>query len=489
MVTLLPWPGPERQGVGGSNGWRAGVIYPGTMEARLPSPPPRPPGRPVIGHLLEFRADRAAMQLRTARSYPDAAAMRLGVFSVVMVSSPAMAHDILATQAEAFTKSLGLSVFLRPLLGDGLLTSERENHTRQRRLIAPAFTLKRIAAYATTMGQRAKQLLEGLNDGDRVDASELMMRLTLEIVGKTLFDAEVGSDAGEVGGAITEVMQNTIKTLSSILPVPPSVPTPRNLRSRRARAKLDAIIYRLIAARRASPGDRGDVLSILLAARDEDGTSMTDEQVRDEAMTLFLAGHETTANALAWAVYLLAKNPAARARAEQETAHLVGRQEPVGYEDLKALPYTMAVLKETMRLYPPVYVMGRRAARDVVVQGGEGGAAMQVKKGNNVLINVLGIHRRPELYPDPDRFDPERFLGDREKQLGKCGYMPFGDGPRVCIGNHFALMEGHLILATLLASRRLDLERPQERIGTEPLVTLRPRGGVPVVVRRRLPPS
>jgi cytochrome P450 len=449
-------------------------------------PPPRIAGRPVIGHLMEFRANRTAMQLRTARSHPGAARLRLGLFDVVMVSSPAMAHDILATQADAFTKSLGLSVFLRPLLGDGLLTSERENHTRQRRLIAPAFTLKRIAAYATTMGERAKQMLDGLKDGERLDASELTMRLTLEIVGKTLFDAEVGSDAEAVGDAITEVMQNTIKTLSSILPVPPKVPTPRNLRSRRAREKLDAIIYRLIAARRASPGDRGDVLSILLAARDEDGTTMTDEQVRDEAMTLFLAGHETTANALAWAIYLLAKHPTVRTRAEQECAHLVGRKEPVGYDDLKALPYTMAILKETMRLYPPVYVMGRRAARDVVVHSDEDeGGEILIEKNTNLLVNVLGIHRRPELYPDPDRFDPERFLGDREKQLPKCGYMPFGDGPRVCIGNHFALMEGHIILATLLASRRLDLQRPMDRIGSEPLITLRPRGGVPVRVTPR----
>jgi cytochrome P450 len=458
-------------------------IYPATkMQAQLPR---RVAGRPVIGHLMEFRANRTAVQLRTARSHPDAAKLRLGVFDVVMVSSPAMAHDILATQAEAFTKSLGLSVFLRPILGDGLLTSERENHTRQRRLIAPAFTLKRIAAYAATMGARAQQALGALREGDRIDASELMMRLTLEIVGKTLFDAEVGTDAEAVGDAITEVMQNTIQTLSSIVPVPPRVPTPRNLRSRRARAKLDAIIYRLIAARRASPGDRGDVLSILLAARDEDGTTMTDEQVRDEAMTLFLAGHETTANAMAWAIYLLAKNPAVRARAEQETAHLAGRTDPVTHEDLKALPYTLAILKETIRLYPPVYVMGRRSSREVVVRGAEGGGDTRVPKHTNVLINVLGIHRRPELYPDPDRFDPERFLGDREKQLGKCAYMPFGDGPRVCIGNHFALMEGHIILATLLASRRLDLDRPQERIATEPLITLRPRGGVPVRVSSR----
>jgi cytochrome P450 len=454
------------------------------MSAAPATEPPRIPGLPLVGHLMDFRSDRTAVQLRTARSHPDAARLRLGVFDVVMVSNPAMAHDVLGTQADAFTKSLGLSLFLKPLLGNGLLTSEHEEHTRQRRLIAPAFTLKRIASYAQTMGERAARAVGEMPEGERVDALDAMMRLTLDIVGKTLFDAEVRDDAEEVGEALTELMENTIKTLSSVLPIPPQIPTPRNLRNRRARQRLDVIIDRFIAARRRDPGDRGDVLSMLLAARDEDGTTMSDAQVRDESMTLFLAGHETTANALAWAIWLLGRNPAVRARAEQETASLVGRKQPVGYEDLKGLPFTLAILKEAMRLYPPAYVIGRRSQRDVVVAGGANGPIL-VKKHTNVLINVLGIHRRPELYADPDRFDPERFLGDREKSLPKCGYMPFGDGPRVCIGNHFALMEGHIVLATLLASRRLDLQRPLDRIQPEPLITLRPRGGVPVVVRKR----
>ena len=448
-----------------------------------PQIPPRIPGAPAVGHLFAFRKNRTAVQLRTARAYPEIAKLRLGIFDVALVSSPAMAHEVLSTQASSFHKAISLSVFLRPLLGYGLLTSEEDAHARQRRLIAPAFARGRVAAYAQTMGERAARAVDGLQEGQTLDIAAEMMRLTLEIVGKTLFDAEVGSDAGAVGDAITETMENTMATLTALVPMPPSVPTLRNLRSRRAQAKLDAIIYRLIAARRASPGDRGDVLSILLSARDDDGQAMTDKQVRDEAMTLFLAGHETTANALAWALYLLAKNPVARARAEHETAGLAGR--PVGYADLPALPYTLAILKETMRLYPPVYMMGRRCVREVILTG-EGGARYLVKKDSNVLVNVLGIHRRPELYPDPDRFEPERFLNDAERSLPRCAYVPFGDGPRVCIGSHFALMEGHIILAALLSSKRLELSPGSLHVRHEPLITLRPRGGVPMRVVPRI---
>jgi cytochrome P450 len=446
--------------------------------------PPRIPGTPLLGHLMAFRADRAAVQLRTARSHPDVALLRMGVFDLLLVSSPHLAHDILQTQDDAFSKSLGLSLFLRPLLGDGLLTSEREFHARQRRLIAPAFTLKRIAGYADTMADRASRAVASWNDGETFDAAEVMMKLTLEIVGKTLFDAEVGSDADAVGEAVTKVMSNMIASLSSVLPIPPAIPTRRNRDSRRATGQLDAIIYRLIAERRMAPADRGDVLSMLLAAQDEDGTVMTDKQIRDESMTLFLAGHETTANALAWALYLLARNPDVRARAEEEIRAQSHRDGPLQFEHLKHLPFTLAVLKEAMRLYPPAFVIGRRSLRDVVLAGGADGRRFQVKKHTNVLVNVLGIHRRADAFPEPERFDPTRFLGDREKELPRCAYMPFGAGSRVCIGNHFALMEGHLLLATILRSARLDLVPGTPDITTEPLVTLRPKGGVPVRVSK-----
>ena len=237
------------------------------------------------------------------------------------------------------------------------------------------------------------------------------------------------------------------------------IPTRHNLASRRGRKKLDAIIYGLIEERKNRPaGVEGtDLLSLLLAARDEDGSKMSDKQVRDESMTLFLAGHETTANALTWTLYLLARHPEVRARAEQEAAPFARRGTPLTMEDLKSLPYTLAVLKESMRLYPPAYIIGRRALKDVYVPGERPGATCRIEKNKLVFINVLGIQRRPDLFPDPDRFDPTRFLGDKEKELPRCAYLPFGAGPRICIGNHFALMEGHLLLATIVGAARLDL--------------------------------
>jgi cytochrome P450 len=450
-------------------------------------PLPRVKGAPLTGSLRDFRTDRIGMQLRVARAYPHLAQVRLGAFRILLASSPSIAHEVLQSQTDAFVKSLGLSLFLRPMLGDGLLTSEHDFHARQRRLIAPSLTPKRIAAYADTMAARAASMVASWRDGEELDAAEAMMRLTLSIVGKTLFDAEVEGDATAVGEAITRVMENTMATLGSVLPIPPMVPTPRNLESRRARLALDAIIYRLIEERRreASSVDRGDLLSLLLAARDEDGSRMSDVQVRDEAMTLFLAGHETTAAALAWCIHLLAKNPEARARAEEETAPFTRRGDPLALSDLRALPYTLAVLKEAMRLYPPAYLVGRRATRDVTLPGPAPGEEHHIPKGTTILVNIFGIHRRPDLYPDPDRFDPSRFLGDKEKELPRCAYLPFGAGPRVCVGNHFALMEGHLLLATILAGARLDHLPGHTEVAPDPLVTLRPRGGVRVRVTRR----
>jgi cytochrome P450 len=236
--------------------------------------------------------------------------------------------------------------------------------------------------------------------------------------------------------------------------------------------QLDEVVYRIIRERRAAGGDRGDVLSILLQARDDDGTPMSDRQIRDETMTLALAGHETTANALAWTFSRLSRHPEVRARMEEELDALPSaRGAAVTMEELKLLPYTLAVLKESMRLHPPAFVLGRRAERDVVV------GDRLIRKGSLVLINILGIHLRPDLWPEPSAFRPERFLGDAEKQLPRCSYMPFGAGPRVCIGSHFALLEAHLLLATIARRVRFDALAP-EPPRPEPLVTLRPQGGV-----------
>ncbi|MBX3206740.1 MAG: cytochrome P450 [Labilithrix sp.] len=430
---------------------------------------PRIPGRPILGHLASFRNDRVGMLLRLAKTHPDIVEMPMGlVRRVVVVSSPSLANEVLSTKQSAFVKAPGLAVFLRPVLGGGLLTSEHEVHERQRKLLAPAFAHKRIASYAATMAERAERFATTLREGEPLDLAEAMMRLTFEIVGKTLFDAEVVSDASAVGDALTTAMEVAMGQLGAVIPLPPMIPSPQNLKYKRAVARLDEVVYRIIRERRAEGGDRGDVLSMLLDARDEDGTAMTDRQVRDEAMTLFLAGHETTANALSWTFYLLARHPDARARMEAELDAL-GRVP--SYEDLKQLPYTLAVFKEAMRLYPPAYVLGRRSVADATI--GE----HLVRKSSIVLVSILGIHRRSDLWPDPETFDPGRFLGDKEKQLPRCAYMPFGAGPRVCIGNHFALMEGHALLATV--ARRVRFEPTSaEPAELEPLVTLRPKGGL-----------
>jgi cytochrome P450 len=441
---------------------------------------------PIIGHVRLLKRARTSMQLSLGRELKEVTRLKVALgLEPVWVTSPAVAQEVLATKASSFVKAFGLAVFLRPLLGDGLLTSEREAHTTHRKLLAPALAHRRIASYGELMAERAARMVATWSDGQQLDASEAIMRLTLEIVGKTLFDSEVGGDAGVIGEALTEVMERVIGQLSSFVPVPPQVPTLSNLRMRAAIRRLDAVVYRLVRERKASGGDRGDLLSMLLAARHEDGTPMSDRQIRDESMTMILAGHETTANALAWSLYLLDRHPHVRERLEAEVDAL-DTPAPTA-ADLERLPYALAVFKETMRLYPPVYMVARRACQDVelVDRSFEEPRAYAIRKGSLVLVNVLGIHRRADLYPDPDRFDPERFLGKGgAHEQTRCAYLPFGAGPRICIGNHFALMEGQILLATIARAARLELttDRPIE---TEPLVTLRPKGGLPVRVRKR----
>jgi cytochrome P450 len=435
-----------------------------------------PGGHPIFGHVGAFRTDRVGLLRRIGRESPEAVELPMGVFRrIVVVSDPVLANELLVTKQSSFVKAPGLAVFLRPVLGHGLLTSERPVHDRQRRLLAPAFAPKRVAAYAATMTERTDRLVDSLASGDTLDLTEALMKLTFEIAGKTLFDTEVGAAANTVSEAITTAMTIVMGQLSSVVPMPPVIPTPANLTYRRAVSRLDDIVFRMIDERRREGGDRGDVLSMLLASRDEDGTAMTDRQVRDEAMTLLLAGHETTANALAWTFLLLARHPEARERLEAELDALGRTPE---YDDLKRLPYTLAVLKESMRLYPPAYLLGRRAIEDTVLAG------RRIKKWTVVLVNILGLHQRPEIWPEPERFQPERFLGDRERQLPKCAYLPFGAGPRVCIGNHFALMEGQLLLATMARRARFSLER-DEPVACEPLVTLRPKGALSMRVNLR----
>lgn len=442
-------------------------------------PLPTLPGAHVLlGHLPAFRNDLAKFLLEGAATGLEAARTPLGFTRrVAMISSPALVNEVLVTRATSFIKTQGMTVFLKPVLGEGLLTSEDQTHERARRLLAPAFTPKRMAGYAATMSERAARFASGLKDGATLDLAGAIMALTLEVVGKTLFDAEVGSDAGTVGSALTVGMEVAMGQLSSVVPIPPMIPTPGNLRYRRAVKDLDKIIYGIIRTRRAEAEDRGDVLSVLLSARDEDGKPMTDRQVRDEAMTLFLAGHETTANALSFAFWLLAQNPDVVAELRREVETVLGDRAPT-LADIPRLAYTQQVVEESMRLYPPVWAFERQALQDDVIAG------YHVPKGTIVGVSPYVLHRRPELFPDPLRFDPTRFDKAKVKERNKHAYLPFGGGPRTCIGNMFALMEMQIVLA--MAVRRFDFSvAPDFEVVLDPSVTLRPKNGIAMTATPR----
>jgi cytochrome P450 len=446
----------------------------------LVPPKPRVPGLPLLGHLLQFRRDRFGLLVDIGKEERDLVSMRMGFFGILMASSGRLAHEILVEKADAFIKSRGLSVFAKPLLGDGLLTSEHDVHKRQRRMMAPVFAHKRITSYGDVMVDKTLASAVAIGKKSETDLADEMMRLTLEIVGKTLFDAELAGEASAVGEALTFAMQQMMDSMVRMVPTPPAVPTPGNLKLRHAIRRLDEVVYGMIRERRASGVDRGDMLGMLLATRDaDDGTGLSDREVRDQAMTIMLAGHETTANTLAWSFYLLGRHPEVREGLEREIDTVLAGRAPT-VADLPSLPYSLAVIKEAMRLYPPAYMLGRRATRELTI------GDARVEKGQVVIVNVVGIHRRRDAFPDPERFDPERFTPEREKALPPQGYMPFGAGPRICIGNHFALMEGQLLLATLAQKLRFDLVS-KEPVDTEPLVTLRPKGGLPVRVVARQP--
>jgi len=284
------------------------------------------------------------------------------------------------------------------------------------------------------------------------------------------------SQADQIGAALKVALGYIDAQTSTALPTPIGWPTPANLRNRKAIARLDALVYRMIAERRASECDTGDLLSMLLLAQDEDGHGMSDKQVRDEVMTLFLAGHETTAVGLTWAWYLLTQHPAIYARLRDEAGRALAGRTPT-FDDLAHMPYTLQVLKEAIRLYPPAFVIGRYAIRDVEI------GDRRLPKGTWIIISPYAIQRRPDYFPEPDRFDPDRWTPEAEKQLPRYAYMPFGGGPRICIGNHFAMMEGQIILATLAQRASFELV-PGQQITVQPLVTLRPRGGIRMTVRR-----
>ena len=424
---------------------------------------------------MRFRRDPLAFFTAIAK-INDVVHYQMGPRHVTFLNDPDYIKDLLVTSNRKFIKSHVLQRAKR-VLGEGLLTSEGEMHLRQRRLAQPAFHRQRIAAYAETMVAEAVALSERWQAGAIVDIHAEMMRLTLIIAGKTLFGTDVAEDAEEVGAALADFMEMfgfiflPFSNLLERLPVPPMN------RIGKARKRLDAIIYRLIRERRASPGDQHDLLSMLISATDfeGDGTGMTDEQLRDECVTIFLAGHETTANALTYAWMLLAQNPETAERMHDEIATLNGRLPTA--EDFPRLRYTYAVFAETLRLYPPAWGLGRQATEP------HSFGEQHVEPGTMVICSQWVMHRDARYWPDPERFDPERWLQE-DKSRPKFAYFPFGAGPRQCIGESFAWMEGVLLLATLTQRFAAEL-RPGYQLRLRAAITLRPKDPVPMRLAAR----
>jgi cytochrome P450 len=409
------------------------------------------------------------------REYGDLIGLRILNFRILLINHPDHIEDVLVNHPRKFIKGRVLKANKR-VFGSGLLTSEGDFWLRQRRLAQPAFHRARIAGYASTMAEYTERLLHEWQDGEERDIHKEMMRLTLQIVGKTLFDADVEGDAQDVGKSMELLLELGADFRRTVL-IPHWLPTPVNLRLEGAIRKIEKVLYRIIAEKRASGRDAGDLLSMLLAAQDEDGSRMTDKQLRDEAITLFLAGHETTANTLSWTWWLLAQNPAVEAKLHGELRAVLGGRTP-SLDDLPKLVYTNHIITESMRLYPPAWGTARTAIEDHEIAG------YSVPKGSGVSFAQWTVHRDPRWYDAPEEFRPERWEGDLLKRIPRFAYFPFGGGPRQCIGNSFALMEAALVLATIAQQYRFRLveEHPVVPLAS---ITLRPRHGIRAVLEAR----
>jgi cytochrome P450 len=431
----------------------------------------------VGGHFIRFRRDPTEFLTELSR-LGDVTFFRMGSQPGYFINHPEMVRDLFVLNAHKFKKGRALQR-AKKLLGEGLLTSEGRSHLRQRRMIQPAFHRQRIAAYAETMVTYGERMAGKWRDGEVRDIDKEMMHLTLQIVGQTLFSADVEDEADGVGQAMTTIIE-----LFNFLLLPFSewlekLPLPHSRRFNRSRDTLNAVIYGIINERRRSGEDKGDLLSMLLMAQDEDdGTAMTDEEVRDEAMTLFLAGHETTANAMTFTWYLLSQNPAAEAKLHAEVdAVLAGRRPAV--DDVPKLKFTECVVAEAMRLYPPAWAIGRLSLEEHMFGG------FKVPKGSLVLASPYVGQRDERFWPDADKFVPERWETQSIKEAGQKNiYFPFGGGVRRCIGEGFAWTEAVLLVATFAQKWKLRL-MPEQKIALHPMITLRPKYGMKMKIHER----
>jgi cytochrome P450 len=444
-----------------------------------PIHPPIPslPAWPLLGNLIALRNHRLELLQRISQEFGDLGAFHFGPRLVPVLNSPELVSLALVSQSNHFEKTATVRRLGRPVLGEGVFLSEGEKHAQQRRLLAPHFQHRRVLGYSDMIADCAQRLQAGWTDGATINLLEEMTRLTLWIISQFLFGADMAEEH-VAGQLLTGIFRHFSDAITNPLRPPQSWPTPRNRRVKRDLARLNAILYDLIQTRRDQATASQDLLSQLLHPQDpQDSPAPDNQELRDEALSLFVAGHETTATALAWCWYLLASHPEIAERVRVECDQLPRERLPTG-ADLTSLPWTVQVWKETLRLYPPVYAFTRRATIPI-----EYGPYL-IHKGASVVISPYTLHRRPEIFPEPGRFRPERFAPAEEQRLPRNAYIPFGAGPHTCPGMHLAMVEGPLILATLAQRVTFTLVESTP-VQPEPLLTLRPAGGIPVIVRRR----
>jgi len=438
---------------------------------------PGPKGNLILGVMSEFNRDTLGF-IERMRDHGDVVRMRFFYLTAYFLYNPDDIEYVLSTNARNFIKARSLRTpFFKRLVGNGLLTSEGEEWKRQRRLAQPAFHRERISAYGEVMVEYTERMISLWKENEVRDIHRDMMRLTLEIVVKTLFDADISGDADRVGRVLAEMVKPFASQATLKWILDNRLPTPTHRRFNAAAKEIDEIVYRLIAERRSSGYDRGDLLSMLLAAHDEDGSQMSDRQLRDEVITLFLAGHETTALTLSWAWYLLAQNADVEKHFHAELDEVLAGRLPT-VDDMPRLPYTEKIAKESMRLYPPAYALGREALQEFELGG------YRIPARSQLFMFQWAMHRDPRYFTEPSRFYPERWTEEFINVLPKYAYFPFGGGPRACIGNYFAMMEVMLLLATIGQRFRFSLV-PDHPVSLMPAMSLRPADGIKVVVDNR----
>lgn len=440
--------------------------------------PPGPSRAAALPMLITMGRDRLGMMTSAAARYGDAARLPVGHKTLYFFNDPEHARHVLADNSANYRKGIGL-VHARRALGDGLLTSEGDLWREQRRVIQPAFQNRRLAQYAGVISEEAAALVDRLTvhvGGPEVDVLEELTGLTLGVLGRALLDADL-SGFDQVGSAFAAVQDQAMFEMTSLSAVPMWIPLPRQMRFRRARRYLQRVADELVATRTDDGVDRDDVLSrLLVSVRRETDPRVGRRRLRDEMVTLLLAGHETTASSIGWSLHLIDRHPQVRQRLHEEANDVLGTRLPE-YADLPRLRYTSMVVAEAMRLYPPVWILTRRAIAADEVGG------YHVPAGADVLVCPYTLHRHPRFWPDPERFDPDRFDPRHTPDRPRYAYLPFGAGPRFCVGSNLGTMEATIVLAMLMRDLRLSTPAGH-RVRPEPMLSLRIRGGLPMRVRR-----